>query len=53
MEDMIECLECGWQGSPSELICSKEDGKSDKPTSEIKFNICPNCETVDYFIDLE
>ena len=39
----IECEDCGWQGSGSELHCSDEDHKSDKPVAEIPFNLCPEC----------
>lgn len=53
MNDQIECLNCGWQGSPGELVCSDEDDASDKKVSEIKFNICPQCGEVDDFEDLE
>lgn len=39
----IECVKCGWSGGTDECVCSKEDEKSDKPTTQIKFNRCPRC----------
>ena len=39
----LECMECGWMGLYQELHCSEEDSKSDKPTEQIKFNLCPDC----------
>ena len=39
----VECDDCGWQGSASELNCSEEDYKSDKKIGEIQFNLCPSC----------
>lgn len=50
---MLECNECGWQGEPGELVCSDEDDASNKPVSEIKFNLCPDCWAVDDFEDLD
>jgi len=49
----IRCLKCGWEGDSRELICNREDSKSNKPTNEIKFNICPQCDTVDNFEDAD
>ena len=51
---MIECTECGWQGDPSEPVCSDEDGEDmNKPIEEISFNICPDCGAVDCFEDCD
>ena len=44
----IECTACGWQGAGSELQCSEEDFASDKPTSDINFDRCPNCGGTDF-----
>lgn len=52
MEYKIECEKCGWQGDASELVCSDEDDKSNKPVSEIKFNRCPDCYSMD-IVDFE
>jgi len=49
----IECTECGWSGDYSHLVCSDEDFKSQKDCSDIKFNICPDCGSVDSFEELE
>ena len=50
-ENLIECTKCYWQGDPSELVCSEED--ADKPVEECKFNVCPNCGSVDQFEDCD
>ena len=42
-----ECMDCGWTGNNSELECSEEDEKSDKPVRERKFNCCPDCGSTD------
>lgn len=53
-EDLIECVECGWQGDPSELVCSDKDGDDiDKPIEKISFNICPECGAVDCFEEFD
>lgn len=39
----ITCVNCGWLGTDVELICSEEGDKSDKPVSQIEFNLCPDC----------
>lgn len=49
----IECIECGWSGRREELLCSDEDFESDKDSSQIKFNICPDCGEVDCFEDID
>jgi len=43
----IECIECGWQGDYSQLVCSDDDDKSNKPIDQIKFNHCPDCDKSD------
>lgn len=53
MEYEIECTECGWSGSYVELLCSEEDSKSDKDSSDCMFNVCPECGAVDQFEDLD
>ena len=50
-EYTIECTECGWAGDPSMLVCSEED--SDKPIEECAFNVCPECDAVDCFEDID
>lgn len=49
MEDeyTIECQECSWSGDHSDLVCSDEDSDSEKEISEIDFNLCPNCGSLD------
>lgn len=52
-EPEIECPSCGWIGSPEECVCSEEEDKSEKPTSEIAFNRCPQCKVAGQFEDFE
>ena len=49
----IECTECGWYGFVCDLLCSDEDEQSGKPTNEIDFDICPDCESVKSCEDYE
>jgi len=44
-EYTIECEECGWSGLPEELHCSDEDMLSGKGSENIKFDLCPTCES--------
>lgn len=46
----IECMECGWQGYISELLCSNDDFDKKGP---VDFNICPDCGEKDCFEDIE
>jgi len=43
----IMCDDCEWEGWTADLHCSDEDEKSNKPTSEIAFNRCPDCGSLD------
>lgn len=53
-EYYLECENCGWQGTEEQLVCSEEDGHSDKPVAQIQFNLCPDCESDDIVsVDLE
>jgi len=45
---MIECNKCHWYGETGELVCSDEDAKSNKSTSQITFNLCPKCKGADF-----
>jgi len=48
----VECEDCGWQGSDTELVCSDEDDKSDKPVNQIAFNRCPRCDSMN-IVDID
>jgi hypothetical protein len=48
----LECEHCGWWGVAEELVCSDEDMNSKKKPSEIKFNLCPDCERSSGLIDI-
>lgn len=45
----IECTECGWQGFNADLLCSDADWNKENP----KFNICPECDKIDCFEDID
>lgn len=47
MELEVKCNNCFWQGDILELCCSKEDFESNKLSSECKFNLCPECGSID------
>jgi len=48
----VECEDCGWSGNDTELVCSEEDGKSGKPVSAIRFNRCPDCDSLN-IVDID
>ena len=48
----VECEDCNWIGNDQELVCSKEDVKSDKKVKDISFNRCPDCDSTN-ILDIE
>jgi len=45
---MLVCVNCGWEGDYTELVCSDEDAESTKSVSEIRFDRCPDCGQTDF-----
>jgi len=48
----VQCEGCGWAGYVTELSCSQADYDSIKPSSEIKWDRCPECDSTD-IVDFE
>lgn len=51
MYEEIECTECGWQGDLSELIAHPDD--ENKTARETRFVVCPQCDSIDTFEDID
>jgi len=47
----IECTVCGWQGYTGDLLQHPDD--DDKPISEMRFNVCPECGGINCCNDYE
>jgi len=52
MEEEITCVECGWVGFVADLLCHPDDDAEDKPVKDCRFNVCPDCGSVDSTEDL-